>query len=214
MILSLWLVPHEGNPFTKTVQELISDTVPRNFLTSEETHSFAPHVTVISDIDSETALGGKSPQEWLDSLQFPNFNAQSNEVVLELDTVEAEDDFYRKMNIALKNNTNLRELAALCRQKGVLESEEKAHAWSQNEFRPYLGLLYADVPTQDVARKVPLIEMKIGFAIGDIFACCGGTLCMGGELVLVDTSRPVDQWKTIANRETPWAMWKATKNLI
>ncbi len=55
---------------------------------------------------------------------------------------------------------------------------------------------------------------KIGFAIGDIFACCGGTLCMGGYLVLVDTNKPIKEWQPVAKREVPWVMWRATHNLI
>ena len=212
--MSLWLVPHEGNPFTKTIQEFISDTVPANFSPSHEIHKFSPHVTVTSGIDYEKVLGDGSPQEWLDNLQLPDFKAESDEVVLELDSIEAEDPFYRKMNIALKDNGNLTKLATSCRREAVLDDEEKAQAWARNEYRPHLSLLYADLPTQDVKSKVPLIEMKIGFAIGDLFACCGGTLCMGGHLVLVDTSKPVDQWKPVAKRETPWAMWRATRNLI
>lgn len=62
--------------------------------------------------------------------------------------------------------------------------------------------------------KVPLIEMKIGFAFGDIFACCGGALCLGSWIVLVDTSKPVKEWKTVAKRETPWAVWRATRALL
>lgn len=135
-------------------------------------------------------------------------------MVLELDRIEAEDPFFRKMNIALNADGNLTKLATLCRREGVEQSEEKAQAWAKDEYRPHLSLLYADLPTQDVKAKVPLIEMKIGFAIGDLFACCGGTLCMGGHMVLVDTSKPVDQWKPIAKRETPWVMWRASRNLI
>jgi hypothetical protein len=169
-----------------------------------------PHVPLTSDVD----LGGKSSQEWLDSIKLPDFKAEHNEVVVELDTVEADDDFYRKMNISVKDNDNLKKLAAVCRRDGVSKDEEKAQAWARNDFHPCLTLLFADLPTRNVANKIALIEMKIGFAIGDIFACCGGTLCMGGHLVLVDTSKPMDQWKAIAKRETPWVMWRATRNLI
>lgn len=179
MPMSLWLVPHDGNPFTKAVQEFISDEVPKLFLPPEKIQKFAPHVTLTSDIDVEKVVEGKSPQEWLDNLQLPEFKAELNEVILELDTIEAEDPFYRKMNIAVKDGANLKKLAACCRRQGVLESEDKAEAWAQNEYQPHLSLLYADVPTKDVKNRVALVEMKVQFSIGDIFACCGGTLCMG-----------------------------------
>ena len=212
MAMSLWLVPREQNPFTTTMQELISDTVPRNF--TQQTYNFTTHVLVTSDIYSQKTLGDKSAQEWLDSIELPAFKAEHDEVVLTLDTVEAEDDFYRKMNISVKDDVNLKKLAVVCRQAATSGGEEKAQAWAQQEYRPCFPLLYGDIPTKESQGKVPLIEMKIGFAIGDIFACCGGTLCMGGFLVLVDTSKPIDQWEPIAKRETPWTMWRATHNLI
>lgn len=209
--LSLWLVPKETNPFTKTAQELISETVPRNFVADNEIQNFPPHVTVTGELDADKAFGGKSPQEWLDALDFSSYRPEKNEVLLELDTVEAEDPFFRKMNIALKDNDNLRQVSALCRREAGLDE-----AWSKNEYRPHLSLFYGDVPTQQVKSKVPLIEMKIGFAFGDLFACCGGALCLGGSLVVVDTRKPIREWHEaiVAKRETPWAMWRATRNLI
>ena len=210
--MSLWLVPHGHNPFTKAVKELISDEVPKQF--DKPKQNVTPHVILTSDVDIDKVSGGKSPQEWLDSVQLPEFKAEFSEVVVELNAVEADDDFYRKMNISVKNEANLDKLAAVCRQAGVGASEEKAKAWAQSNFHPCLTLLYADISTREAQNKVALIEMKIGFAIGDIFACCGGTLCMGGHLVLVDTSKPVDQWEPVAKRETPWVMWRASRELL
>ena len=97
----------------------------------------------------------------------------------------------------------------MCRREAGLEEE-----FAQKEYRPHFSLLYADVPTKDVKAKIPLIEMKIGFALGDLFACCGGTLCMGGNIVLVDTRKEIEEWSVIAKRETPWAMWRATRGLL
>lgn len=205
---SLWLVPHDGNPFTKTVQELISDTVPRNFVSPQDIKSFQPHVVLISDID------GENDQAWLDKLDLPPFKKEHDEVLLELDTVEADDEPDRKMNISVKDNANLTKLAASCKAQATSQDAEKAQAWAQHDYHPCLSLLHADVPTRDVKGKVPLIEMKIGFAFGDLFACCGGMLCGGGHLALVDTSKSIDQAKIVAKRETPWAVWRATRNLI
>ncbi|KAK4631918.1 2',3'-cyclic-nucleotide 3'-phosphodiesterase [Fulvia fulva] len=206
--LSLWLIPHDDKPFVKTMQELISETIPRQF--DAKTHSFQPHVTVTSDI-SEDAMKGKSPQEWLDSLLLDELKLKNehNEVLLELDTIEAEDPFFRKMNIALKDNENLRKLVALCRRESGLDE-----AFAQKEYRPHFSLLYSDIPTKDVKAKVPLIEMKIGFALGDLFACCGGALCLGGSMVLVDTRKEIEEWSVMATRVTPWAMWRATRGLL
>jgi len=207
MSLSLWLVPRDDSPFTKATQELISDTVPRNFLANDKVQSFPPHVTVTSGISLENT----SPQQWLDGLDLSGFQPQDNEVVLQLDRVEAEDPFFRKMNIALEDNANLTHLVALSRTSAGLDEE-----FAKNGFRPHLSLFYGDVPTSEVKQKAPLIEMKIGFTYGDLFACCGGALCLGGYLVLVDTSKPIQDWHAsiVARRETPWATWRASRSLL
>lgn len=206
MTLSLWFLPRQTSAFTKTAQELISETIPQIFLSpSQQVQSFPPHVTITSGI---SLTSEKSPQEWLDSLDCSAYKAEHNEVVLELLELEAEDPFFRKCNIALKEDANLRDFAAKCRGAAGMEDAGK-------EYRPHFSLFYGDVPTKDVQNKLPLIEMKVGFAIGDLFACCGGALCLGGEMVLVDTSKPITAWKEaiVAKRETPWALWRVSKQL-
>jgi 2'-5' RNA ligase len=207
--LSLWFVPREGNIFTKTMQELIDDEVPRQFYLPEgKVYSFAPHVTVTSDIDTKIA---DAPQEWLDKLDFPVFKQEHNEILIELDQVQAEEPFFRKCNISVSENTNLRTACAIARKAAGLSEE---FAQDKEQYRPHMSLLYADLPTEDVKKKVPLIETKIGFAVGDVFACCGGSLCLGGELVLVDTTKPIHEWNVIARRIVPWVVWRATRNLL
>lgn len=210
--MSLWLVPHDGNPFTKSMKDFIQNEVPKQLDKGQQ--NVGVHVTLTPDVNIDKVSGGKSPQEWIDSIDFPNFHPENDEVVLELDEIRADDDQSRKMNISVKDNGNLKKLAAVCRKAAVSQDEEKAQTWAQNQFEPALTLLYADIPTKEVANKIALIEMKLGFAIGDIFACCGGTLCMGGHLVLVDTSKPMDQWQAVAKRETPWIMWRASRGLL
>ncbi|EMC99769.1 hypothetical protein BAUCODRAFT_43864, partial [Baudoinia panamericana UAMH 10762] len=165
---SLWLVPHASSPFTKTAQELISETVPRIFVSDDsQINHFPPHVTVTSDIDATKVFGDKSPQAWLDSLQLPDFKAEHNEVVIELEELHAEEPFFRKCNIATKANANLTKLATVCRKDAVLGGDEaKAQAWARSEYRPHFSLFYGDIPTQQVKSKLPLIEIKLGFAIG------------------------------------------------
>ena len=207
MPLSLWFVLRKGNPFEKTAQELISETVPNIFLSPDQIQSFPPHVTITSGIELPE---GKSPQEWLDSIDCAGYRSQHNEVKLELDEVQAEDPFFRKMNIALKDDANLHKFAATCREAAGLP------AFKSGEYRPHFSLLYADIPTKDIKNKQALIEMKLGFAIGDLFACCGGALCIGGSMVLVDTDKPIKEWKDsyVAERETEFCQWRMTRNLV
>ncbi|SMR45301.1 unnamed protein product [Zymoseptoria tritici ST99CH_3D1] len=211
MPLSLWFMVKQGNPFEKTSQELISTTIPNLLLPADQIRPFPPHITITSGI--ELPSSGKSPQEWLDSIDCTPYSPQQNEVLLELDELVAEDPSFRKCNIALKENANLRSFAATCRKAAGFEDAE---AWARDEYRPHFSLLYADIPTKEVRAKLALIEMKIGFAVGDLFACCGGALCLGGSMVLVDTGRPVVEWKDsiVATRETPFTMWRVTKALV
>jgi 2'-5' RNA ligase len=167
MPLSLWFILKDGNPFQKTAQELISSTVPNLLLSPDQIHSFPPHVTITSGIELPA---GQSPQEWLDSIDCTEYQPNQNEVVLELDELQAEDPFFRKCNVALKADANLKKFAAQCRRAAGLEDEN----WIAHEYRPHFSLLYADIPTKDVKNKLALIEMKLGFAVGELFACCGG----------------------------------------
>lgn len=146
MPYSLWFIPLNNNPFTKTARELISDTVPRQFLSEDKYNIFEPHVTITSDVD----IGSQSPQEWLDALQLPDFKPEHDEVILELDSVEVEDPFFRKMNVKLSDNANLKKVAAICREKGTGVGEAEAKKWAEGEYRPHMSLLYADIPTSEV----------------------------------------------------------------
>lgn len=226
MPASLWLVPHTDNPFDKEVQELIADTIPGNFSKSlKERHKFITHVTLTSDIDPAKTFeaAGQSPQEWLDGLSLPVFRKEHDEVTLELDHVEAGDPFFRKLVIEVNQNKNLTKLAARCRRDAVLTpsadgkdgdaNEQTAQKWAETEYLPHMSLMYADLPTKDVKNKLALIELQIGYGLGSLFACCGGTFCFGGNLVLVDTSKPISEWKPIAQRETPWVNWRMSRNL-
>lgn len=221
MSVSLWLVPCEDHPFTKALQELVSDTVPSKVESTSKIPHFVPHVTLVSDIDPKKTYEcqGKSAQEWLDSLQLPEPKNENEEVHLELYGLEAGDDYFRKLYVTISKQDNLKELAALCRQQGILRetedrvSESTARFWAENEYAPHMSLMYGEVPYEVVKKKTALIEMHIGFTFGDLFACCGGALCLGGSIVLMDTSKPVEEWIPVAQRETPWIMWKMNRDL-
>ncbi|GIZ43369.1 hypothetical protein CKM354_000659900 [Cercospora kikuchii] len=206
MTYSIWLIMTKGNPFDKAAQELISETLPNLLLSPDQIQDFQPHVTVTPGFELPE---GKSAQELLDSLDFSEYKSQHNEVVLELDELQAEDPFFRKLNIAVKDKSNLAKFASQCRDAvGTPEPD--------GGYRPHMSLMYADLPTKDVKNKLALIQMKLGFAIGDIFACCGGALCIGGSMVVVDTSGPVKGWKDsiVAERKTDFVQWRMSRDLV
>ncbi|KAH9829792.1 2',3'-cyclic-nucleotide 3'-phosphodiesterase [Teratosphaeria destructans] len=211
---SLWLVPHKTTPFAQTTQDLISDTIPRHLLPADQPPlTFPPHITLHPDIPAD--LLHPDPQTWLSGLPLPPFQNERDEVVLELDALQAEDPFFRKLNIAVSSDANLRRLAAAVRRRVVGGEDADAEDWAERVYRPHLSLFYGATETGEVRAKMPWVEMKIGFAWGDLFACCGGALGFGGEMVLVDTSRAVGEWEgaVVGRRETEWVCWRASRNL-
>jgi 2',3'-cyclic-nucleotide 3'-phosphodiesterase len=211
---SLWLIlPKEDHPFNKVLTELIVETLPSDFPRVPK-NTFIPHVTITSDIDPEKTYASTSAQQWLDNLRLPDLKKEIDEATIELEAVEAGDPFFKKLTLRAKKDGNLVKLAAKCREQGVLISEAEAQKWAGDEYLPHLSLMYADMPKDEVQKKVGLIEMQLGWSFGSLFDCCGGTLCMGAKLVLVDTSKAIDQWRPIAEREVSWVRWTMARGLI
>ncbi|KIV83757.1 hypothetical protein PV11_05752 [Exophiala sideris] len=212
---SLWLIPPcADHPFNKSIQDLITNTLPSDFPHAPK-NNFIPHVTITSDVDPATTYGSSSsPQEWLDSLALPEFKRESNEVIIELEELEAGEPFFKKVTLRAKKDANLVSLAAACRRQGVCISEDEASQWAEKDYLPHLSLFYGEILKDEVQKKIGLIELQLGFELGSLFDCCGGTLAMGAKLVLVDTGKSIDGWQPIAERECPWVMWRMAKGLV
>lgn len=224
MPLSLWLVPRPSNPFTTTASELINDTVPSNYripLDGKSTPKFTPHVTLLSQVPTPT---NDDVTSWLANLPLPtDFKKEHNELLLPLDEVQCSSSYFRKLFITVEKTPNLVHLVSTLRSHILSEPLDAAKQWAESEeFTPHMSLMYADLDTADVKKRVGMVEMQIQYAIGDLFACCGGTLCMGGFLVVVDTgdgeggddAKKVEGWKVLGEREVGWVNWRATRNLI
>ncbi|KAK4943819.1 hypothetical protein LTR10_016722 [Elasticomyces elasticus] len=210
---SLWLIPPSADhPFNKSVQDLIANTLPSDFPHAPK-NNFIPHVTITSDVNPAKTYGD-SPQKWLDSLALPEFKRESDEVTIELEELEAGEPFFKKVTLRARKDQNLVKLASACRRQSLLLSGDEAQTWAKNDYLPHLSLFYGDVPRDEVQKKVGLIELQLGFELGSLFDCCGGTLAMGAKLVLVDTGRPIESWQPIAERECPWVMWRMAKGLV
>ena len=215
---SLWLIaPSDDHAFNKSLKELIGSTLPSDF-PSVPKNNFIPHVTITSDIDPAKTYGSSSsssPQEWLDNLSLPTeFQKEKNEVAIELEELESGEPFFKKITLRARKDANLLKLVSKCREQGCQVSENEANAWAEKEYLPHLSLFYGDVSLSDVKKKIPLIELQLGFEFGSLFDCCGGTLAMGARLVLVDTSQEIKDWTVMAERQLPWAMWKMARGLL
>ena len=101
--------------------------------------------------------------------------------------------------------------------KGEGNTDGEAEKWAEAEYKPHLSLMYGDVSLKDAKAKLGLVELQVGFGLGSLFDCCGGTLSMGGNLVLVDTGKgkeDVEGWKVLAERKVEWLQWRMTRNLV
>lgn len=211
---SLWLIaPRGDHPFNQSLKDLITNTLPSDFPRAPK-NTFIPHVTITSDIEPSKTYGDSSPQKWLDGLKLPEFKRESDEVVVELEELEAGEPFFKKVTLRAREDANLLKLAAACRRQGVVIDENEAQQWAETDYLPHLSLFYGDIPKDEVQKKLGLIELQLGFELGSLFDCCGGTLAMGGKLVLVDTSKPIEEWTPIAERECPWVMWRMARGLV
>ena len=208
-----------------------------------------PHITLTSDIKPETY--GDSPQQWLDDLVFPeDFQKEHVEVVATLYCVEAEEEWNRKLYLNVSEDGNLTRLAARCRREAVIAPtsngstngvstsngdangshasnsfDQEASRWASETYQPHVSLLYSsDLTRAEAQKRVGTVELQVGFAIGDLFACCGRQLAGGGSVVLVDTSvrednadeklkQDVEGWKVLAERKVGWVVWMLDRNL-
>jgi 2',3'-cyclic-nucleotide 3'-phosphodiesterase len=210
---SLWLIaPSDDHAFNKSLKDLIGSTLPSDFPDAPKA-TFIPHVTVTSDINPAKTYES-SPQEWLDNLSLPEFKKEKNEVVIELEQLDAGEQFFKKVTLRARKDGNLLKLASKCREQGLLLSESDAKAWADSDYLPHLSLFYGDIPKNEVQKKIPLIELQLGFEFGSLFDCCGGTLAMGAKLVLVDTSKEIKDWTVIAQRNCPWVIWTMARGLL
>jgi len=212
---SLWLIaPKDDHPFNTSLKELIGSTLPSSFPRVPK-NNFIPHVTITSDIDPAKTYGtSSSPQDWLDNLNLPEFKKEKNEVVIELEELEAGELFFKKVILRARKDANLLKLASKCREQGLSIPEDDAQSWAEKDYSPHLSLFYGDVSKSDVQKKIPMIELQLGFEFGSLFDCCGGTLAMGAKLVLVDTSKEIKDWNVIAQRDCPWAIWTMARGLL
>lgn len=68
-------------------------------------------------------------------------------------------------------------------------------------------LLSADMPASDVQKHIDELQDECRKAARRLEADDDGTVCSGGSIVLVDTSKPIDQWTPIAERALPHLKW-------
>lgn len=215
---SLWLLPPStDHPFSKSLANLITNTVPTNFPDAHPP-DFSGHVTLTPTFDaSSTYKTPEQAQSWLDALNLPATpQTEKEEAVIEFMELEADDAFFRKITLRARLDSNLLNLASTIYSQVHTSDEAAAQQWAQKEYAPHLSLMYADMSKQDIEQKMHKVELQLGFEFGELFACCGGQLAQGCRLALVDVSsgKDVAAWKVLAERQIQWVVWKAARALV
>ncbi|KAI6894247.1 hypothetical protein KC334_g12287 [Hortaea werneckii] len=108
------------------------------------------------------------------------------------------------------------ELAARCRAAqgsagldgGEQEEDEagklqEVGKWVRECYRPHLSLMYSDLPEDEVRIKLDEVNSKIFQAKQ---ANPDSLTANGGEIWLVPTYKPIEEWQPIAKREVPYGV--------
>ncbi|KAK6005215.1 hypothetical protein QM012_007994 [Aureobasidium pullulans] len=201
---SLWIIPPKDSSFSQALQTLITTIIPPHF-PDAKTHDFIPHVTITSNIDQ--SLYASDPQAWLGGLHLP-LGDQHDPVFVTLDLLEAGDAFVKKLTLRAGKSSQLLKLASACRAEAVEGGDQgKAEKWARDEYLPHLSLI-ADLSKAEVEKFVPEIQEDCRKAGRNVEAHDDGSVAIGGNIILVDTSKPIDQWHPIATRALPYIRWE------
>ncbi|KAA8894865.1 2',3'-cyclic-nucleotide 3'-phosphodiesterase, partial [Sphaerosporella brunnea] len=192
---SLWLVPPADSALESALQKLISDTLPAHFAATEQVPSFAPHLTLTSNLPKEFS----NPQEVLSQITVSSLP----EVIFK--SVNVGDFFFTRLTLHTEKTASLVALAQQCRRKFSegCTSDREAEAWAQNVFTPHVSLVYSAMPAEDV--KADVLEKAVkdidaaGVVVGGGVASeMGGW--KGGKIVLVQTWKDLSEWKVLAEK--------------
>ncbi|KAF3214899.1 hypothetical protein TWF679_004677 [Orbilia oligospora] len=196
-IASLWLLPPPG-ALSKILETLISNTLPPRI--PGPVPDFQPHITISSGIP----LTSIDFQNVLDSITI------QEPPIIKFRRIRYGTAFWTKITIEIHKSTSLKSLAVAARST-ILPgyTEEEARCWvekyttpaesGQEGFIPHLSLVYygeeVEGPVRSGVRSdvddagIVLEEVEGG---GDVKEMGGW---VGGKLVVVDTTKRVEQWK-------------------
>jgi hypothetical protein len=174
MTCSLWLVP----PRESIVYARLSSIV------ESFDGTFVPHVTLVSDIPLATSI------EFLDASLLDYFVGHPLPDV-RLTTLETGPDFFKRLFLRCERTASLVSLARFARQT-LVDRHNNLDQWIDH-YDPHVSLIYAE------RSQCNDDELRARIDLSTLL----DEQWQGGEIRLVDTSRPVSQWKT---------MWQLTLN--
>ncbi|KAF3910620.1 hypothetical protein ABW21_db0204447 [Orbilia brochopaga] len=213
MSASLWLIPPPGK-LSETLQSLISTKIAESI--EGDCPDFRPHITITGGLPLRDA---GDFQTLLKNIPLP----EKPPTIL-FKRIRYGTAFWTKITLEVHKSDSLKALAAACRTAVIPGIDEKeAREWvekyttpaesGEQGFIPHLSLVYWD------AKEVPdSVRLGVHSAVNDagvkhddgwkgedvdhvpVDAMAGWK---GGKLVIVDTTKPVEEWKTniLAERE-------------
>ncbi|KAI7267329.1 hypothetical protein KC345_g7949 [Hortaea werneckii] len=225
---SLWLVPPEDSALYKTCHQLITTHIPSLFSSSlaPPPPLFTPHVTLTADtvppdlfpVSTDTAI---SAQKWLDSIDLVPTTTRTTTMKQEglkvkIQNVQVEGHFFRKLTLRCEKSPRLCELAWRCRahhggKEGLVGEEQKREEgekeqvgkWVRESYAPHLSLMYSDLPEEEVQLRLDEVNSQISQVQQ---ANPESLSTRGGEIWLVPTYKPIEEWQPIATREIPYGV--------
>lgn len=219
--VSLWLSPKPGSVIDETLQSTI-DGLKSLF---PQAPSFAPHITITSDIIVSSA----QPQLHIDSIL--NRAVVAARSVPRLDVVIGQvkygNRFFKKVYFQAMQTPELVSLAMVSREEFVLlprqrsllrekytkgseptqeeeehvkeEAARQASEWASREYDPHVSLVYSSTYTIDEALQ-QTVDTRLRDAFGDDYAI-KGIGWNGGRLSLVRCEGPVEEWEVLGFRD-------------
>ncbi|KAI6799124.1 hypothetical protein KC332_g16459 [Hortaea werneckii] len=216
---SLWLVPPKDSALYKTCHQLITTHIPSIFFSAlAQPVPFTPHVTltadtVPSDLFPDSTDPAISAQKWLDSIDLPPPSTTQEGLKVKIQNVQVEGPFFRKLTLRCEKSSQLCELAGRCRahhggKEGMVGGEhdeegEEVEKWVRESYAPHLSLMYSDLPEEEVQLKLNEVDSEISQVQQ---ANPESLSTRGGEIWLVPTYRPIEEWQPIAKREIPYGV--------
>ena len=151
----LWLVPPASHPLHIILTNLITTTLPPLLSSSPHNPTFAPHITLTSDIPPDTH--GPDPQAWLDSIPWPSRPGSVRVRLLPSGPRTDDDAFFRRCYLPVDPGGGVADLAALARawavegegEGGAESGGERTAAWLRGwlaGFGPHVSLVYGSRP--------------------------------------------------------------------
>ena len=182
MALSLWLTPPPESPLYAQLSQLISE-LPEADPSLKSSPAFLPHITVISGLSQTNT-------SYLTLLNFPG------ELAVSVKSLAFGGAYFKKVFFSIERSHALAELAKDARVKLANMSEDEAQQTVENEYDPHASLVYNDVELNETIKEAVWCVVKeklekFGYTTWE------GLGWKGGQLLLVLTEGPVDQWTVI-----------------